>query len=111
MLNACREVLRTVNTLVSSVDPGQFDRATPCADWDVRALLNHLVWKNLVWAGLAEGTPRTDATADHLGEDHIEAFRTASEAALAAFGRPGMLRTSFGVLERRQSRGDGRDTG
>ncbi|WP_310729550.1 TIGR03086 family metal-binding protein [Streptomyces sp. N2A] len=96
VLNACRGVLDAVNGLVSAVDPGQFDRATPCADWDVRALLNHLVWENLLWAGLADGAPRSDMTADHLGENHIEAFRTASRAALTAFGRPGMLDRRYG---------------
>ncbi|MEU8915348.1 TIGR03086 family metal-binding protein [Streptomyces nigrescens] len=96
VLNACREVLDAVNTLVSAVDPARFDQATPCADWDVRALLNHLVWENLLWAGLADGSPRTDMTADHLGRNHVEAFRTASRAALAAFGRPGMLDQRYG---------------
>ncbi|MFC9426904.1 TIGR03086 family metal-binding protein [Streptomyces sp. NPDC056987] len=96
VLNACGEVLDVVNSLVSAVDPSQFDLATPCADWDVRALLNHLVWENLLWAGLADGTPRSDMTADHLGKNHIEAFHSASRAALTAFGRPGMLDQRYG---------------
>ncbi|MFF0745505.1 TIGR03086 family metal-binding protein [Streptomyces sp. NPDC004111] len=96
VLSACREVLAAVNGLVAAVVPDQFALATPCADWDVRALLDHLVWENLLWAGLAEGAPRTDMAADHLGADHVEAFRTASDAALAAFGRPGMLDRRYG---------------
>ncbi|MCX5202736.1 TIGR03086 family metal-binding protein [Streptomyces sp. NBC_00237] len=96
VLNACREVLAAVTGLVSAVDPGRFDRPTPCADWDVRALLDHLVWENLLWAGLADGAPRTDVAADHLGDHHVEAFRSASEAALAAFERPGMLDQRYG---------------
>jgi uncharacterized protein (TIGR03086 family) len=96
VLNACRDALRAVTGLVSAVDPDQFDGPTPCADWNVRALLDHLVWENLLWAGLADGVPRTDLAADHLGDDHVEAFRSASEAALAAFERPGMLDQRYG---------------
>ncbi|MGW1373960.1 TIGR03086 family metal-binding protein [Streptomyces sp. NPDC002446] len=96
VLHACESVLDAVNALVSAVDRDQFDRPTPCADWDVRTLLDHLVWENLLWAGLADGAPRSDFTADHLGDDHIEAFRGASRAALSAFGRPGMLEQRYG---------------
>lgn len=96
VLQACEEVLDAVGMLVSAVEPGQFDRPTPCADWDVRALLNHLVWENLLWAGLANGTPRSDFTADHIGDDHVAAFRTATRAARSAFARPGMLERRYG---------------
>ncbi|MFI1357448.1 TIGR03086 family metal-binding protein [Streptomyces sp. NPDC020898] len=96
VLHACDEVLDAVGVLVAAVTPGQFDRPTPCADWDVRALLDHLVWENLLWAGLADGAPRSDFTGDHLGDDHIEAFRTASRAARSAFARPGMLTRRYG---------------
>ncbi|MDI3406953.1 TIGR03086 family metal-binding protein [Streptomyces cavernicola] len=96
VLHACDVVLDAVGGLVSAVQPDQFDRPTPCADWDVRTLLGHLVWENLLWAGLADGTPRSDFTADHLGEDHVAAFRTASQAARSAFSRPDMLEQRYG---------------
>ncbi|UUU26891.1 TIGR03086 family metal-binding protein [Streptomyces sp. DSM 40750] len=96
VLHVCEEVLDAVDKLVSAVEPGQFHRPTPCADWDVRTLLNHLVWENLLWAGLADGSPRSDFTADHLGADHVTAFRTASRAARSAFARPGMLEQRYG---------------
>ncbi|MEV0374642.1 TIGR03086 family metal-binding protein [Streptomyces sp. NPDC050636] len=96
LLDGCERVLRAVGGLVSAVTPSMFDRSTPCADWDVRALLNHLVWENLLWAGLANGAPRSDVTVDHLGEDHVEAFRAAAHSALDAFRRPGMLDQRYG---------------
>ncbi|WP_310726904.1 TIGR03086 family metal-binding protein [Streptomyces sp. N2A] len=85
-----------MDTLVRAVRPDKLDLPTPCAQWDVRTLLNHLVWENLLWAGLAKGAPRSDATADHLGENHREAFRAAAQASLAAFRRPGMLDQRYG---------------
>ncbi|WP_052847162.1 TIGR03086 family metal-binding protein [Streptomyces avicenniae] len=96
VLPVCGEVLDAVAGLVLAVAPAQFGRPTPCADWDVRALLDHLVWENLLWAGLAEGTPRSDFTADHLGDDHVAAFDAASRAARRAFARPGMLERRYG---------------
>ncbi|TJZ50411.1 TIGR03086 family protein [Streptomyces piniterrae] len=96
VLDACERVLDAVDVLVSAVQPDQFDRPTPCAGWDVRTLLDHLVWENLLWAGLAGGSPRADVTADHLGDDHVAAFRAAAQGARAAFGRPGMLDRRYG---------------
>lgn len=96
VLDACERTLNAVGGVVSAVDRDLFDRPTPCAGWDVRTLLNHLVWENLVWSGLANGVPRLDATADHLGEDHIEAFRSAAQGTLTAFRRPGMLDQRYG---------------
>ncbi|BDM70290.1 hypothetical protein HEK616_37770 [Streptomyces nigrescens] len=96
VLQACDDVLNAVSRLVSAVVPAQFGQPTPCADWDVRTLLNHLVRENLLWTALANGTPRSDFTADHLGDDHIEAFRLASRSTRSAFGRPGMLDQRYG---------------
>ncbi|MFI6376086.1 TIGR03086 family metal-binding protein [Streptomyces sp. NPDC050546] len=96
LLDACERVLRTVGGLVSAVDSSMLAQPTPCADWDVRHLLNHLVWENLLWSGLANGSPPSDFTADHIGEDHVEAFYTAAHSALTAFRRPGMLDQRFG---------------
>ncbi|WP_329144607.1 TIGR03086 family metal-binding protein [Streptomyces sp. NBC_01456] len=96
VLDGCARILAAVNDLVRAVGPDQFSLPTPCAQWDVRTLLDHLVWENLLWAGLANGAPRSDVTADHLGEDHMEAFHAAAQASLAAFRRPGMLDQRYG---------------
>lgn len=37
-----REILAWVNEVVLGVDEQDFDRATPCSDWDVRDLLSHM---------------------------------------------------------------------
>ncbi|WP_218004719.1 TIGR03086 family metal-binding protein [Microtetraspora niveoalba] len=95
-LEACARVLAEVEELVTAVPSERLGDPTPCTGWDVRALLDHLVWENLLWTGLAEGTLRSDFAADHLGEDHVAAFRTAARATLAAFRRPGMLRSQYG---------------
>ncbi|TLS42111.1 TIGR03086 family protein [Streptomyces montanus] len=96
LLNACTRVLAEVERMVAAVKPQQLSDPTPCADWDVRTLLNHLVWENLLWTSLADGTPRSDFTADHLGGDPAAAFRSAARATLTAFRRPGMTEQHYG---------------
>ncbi|MEU9125207.1 TIGR03086 family metal-binding protein [Streptomyces sp. NPDC048506] len=96
VLDACDRVLAAVEGLVRAVEPAQFGLPTPCAQWDVRSLLDHVVRENMLWTDLANGTPCSDATADHLGTDHVEAFRAAAQASLAAFRRPGMLDQRYG---------------
>ncbi|MFD6341332.1 TIGR03086 family metal-binding protein [Streptomyces sp. NPDC060131] len=96
LVDAFASVLAEVERLVTAVGPDRFGDPTPCADWDVRALLDHLVWENLIWAGLAEGSPPTDHGADHLGADPLAAFRAAASATMTAFRRPGMLERRYG---------------
>ncbi|GAA2371812.1 hypothetical protein GCM10010170_073680 [Dactylosporangium salmoneum] len=93
---AYARVVAEVAEIVATVTADRFDDPTPCAGWSVRTLLNHLVYENLMWTSLADGNPRTDFTADHLGDDHVAAFRASAQAALTAFDRPGMLVQRYG---------------
>jgi uncharacterized protein (TIGR03086 family) len=77
------------------VDAGDLGRPTPCADWDVRALVDHVVaedlWTPPLLAGrtIAEIGNRFDG--DVSGGDPIGAFQRASAAAVAAVGTAGAL--------------------
>ncbi|WP_416973098.1 TIGR03086 family metal-binding protein [Streptomyces sp. 4F14] len=97
VLAAFVRVQDAVGALVRATRPDRFALPTPCARWTVRDLLDHLVWENIVWGGLAEGAPPVGGhTGDHLGDDHAAAFASAAASARAAFRRPGMLERSFG---------------
>lgn len=96
VLYAYEQVTRDVMALVAAVRPEDLALPTPCAGWTVRQLLDHMVWENLMTASVAEGTPRTDHGADHLGDDHLAAFGDAARAALAAFTADGMLHRTYG---------------
>ncbi|HEY7431331.1 MAG TPA: TIGR03086 family metal-binding protein [Streptosporangiaceae bacterium] len=70
------------------VRPGQWDGPTPCTGWDVRTLVNHLVYEDL-WAPpllagatMAEVGDRFDG--DLLGTDPAGAYSQAAAAAVAA---------------------------
>ncbi|MFI0267810.1 TIGR03086 family metal-binding protein [Streptomyces luteogriseus] len=97
VLDAFTRVQDTVRALVRGAAPDDFGLPTPCADWTVRDLLDHLVWENIIWGGLAHGTPPTGGHAeDHIGDDHVAAFEAAAARARDAFRQPGMLERSFG---------------
>jgi uncharacterized protein (TIGR03086 family) len=81
---------------VRSVRPQQWRNPTPCSEWDVRALVNHLVTEQL-WAPLLLGGATIDDIGDRfdgdqLGDDPVQAWASAAAAARDAFAAPGALR-------------------
>jgi uncharacterized protein (TIGR03086 family) len=83
---------------VRAVRPEQWHNPTPCAEWDVRALVNHLVTEQL-WAPLLlDGATIEDVgdrfAGDQLGDDPVAAWASAAAAAREAFAAPGALRRS-----------------
>jgi len=75
--------------LVAAIGPEQWGLPTPCADWDVRTLVNHVVsWKLIVVELLAGRTPAAIAPMfgrDALGHDPVVAANASVDAAIAAF--------------------------
>lgn len=83
---------------VRAIRDDQWGYPTPCAEWDVRALVNHLVTEQL-WAPLLlEGATIEDVgdrfEGDQLGDDPVTAWVSAAAAARDAFAAPGALRRS-----------------
>src|SRR5450759_4370966 len=98
------QALRGTEQLVDAVRDEQWTRTTPCTDWKVRDLVNHLVGGNRLFAGILRGgqpPPLTDLPRlqgiDHLGDDPVAAYREAADALLAAFRQPGVLEQVFSV--------------
>lgn len=82
--------------IVEGVQPRQMSNPTPCTEWDVRALLNHLVGLNrTIAAAAATGGPMPDWPADLVGDDPGAAFADAATAADAVLRAPGALERSY----------------
>jgi uncharacterized protein (TIGR03086 family) len=77
------------------VTADDWERPTPCAGWDVRALVNHVVGANRRHTMLLHGASAEAADAtrsvDHLGSDPIGAFISTSAELAAAFSEEGAL--------------------
>jgi uncharacterized protein (TIGR03086 family) len=77
--------------IVGRVRRDQLGDPTPCTEWSVRELINHVVTGNLFFVHLATGSPAPGRGRDHLGDDPVAAFRDAVRAVSAAFEADGFL--------------------
>jgi uncharacterized protein (TIGR03086 family) len=90
--------LEAADRLVASLGEDQWGRATPCPDWTVRDLVNHLVLGMRLFAN-ALGDPtgptleeaRQGKIGDLLGDDPLGSYRDAARDMVAAFRQPGAL--------------------
>jgi len=95
------KALDMTGRVVSGIPADRWHAATPCPEWDARALVNHLVSGNLWAAELAAGATiegvgsRLDG--DLLGADPAAAYRDSATAAAAVFRRPGALEAPCAV--------------
>lgn len=83
-------VVQATGGVVTDISPEQFEGATPCAEWDVRDLLNHLIGQY----DMVAGRPPED---DYTSEDHVAAYYAASVRARDAFAAPGAMERNFAM--------------
>jgi uncharacterized protein (TIGR03086 family) len=90
-----RRALDDFGRRVAAVHPNQRHGRTPCAQWEVRQLVNHLVvellWVPPLLAGATIAEVGNRFEGDHLGEEPFEMWEDVSEAGWAAFTAPGAL--------------------
>ena len=80
---------------VRAISADQWSDATPCSEWDVRALVNHVVGEQLWVVPLLDGKTVAEVgdalDGDLLGEDPLATWTSSLAASRAAFGAPGAL--------------------
>ena len=89
------QAVSAFGALVHAVKPDQWDLPTPCADWDVRQLVNHVAGENAWIVPLLAGRTIDEVggalDGDLLGEDPPRAWDERAEPALAAATADGGL--------------------
>src|SRR5579872_599611 len=97
-----KRALGATADIVAGVRADQWNTPTPCAEWNARALLNHLVVGNHLFADLLSGAEppspeqrRASFAVDRLGDDLLAAYRDSASALVTAFRRPGVLEQVF----------------
>jgi uncharacterized protein (TIGR03086 family) len=92
-----RDALAATGRIVAGIKPDQLHAPTPCDDYDVAGLLNHLIGGNFWVAPLVEGKTIAEV-GDALDRDFsLEEYDTSAEEANAAFSGPGAMQKPVAV--------------
>jgi uncharacterized protein (TIGR03086 family) len=91
----CERTLGNAERMVASLRPDELSKPTPCTEWNVRQLVEHMTGVNWAFAGAAggqrpEGAGHGTGSASS-GEDVAGAYAASARAALAAWRAPGTL--------------------
>jgi uncharacterized protein (TIGR03086 family) len=77
--------------IISRIRPGQEGLPTPCSEWNVRALVNHVVQDVQQYTATAGGGTPDRGDGDVIGDDWAGAYGEAARSLLAAWRREGAL--------------------
>jgi uncharacterized protein (TIGR03086 family) len=92
-----QQVVDQTTQIVDGISTEDLTSSTPCTEWTVRDLLNHITGGSTMFAVSAEQGSVPDELmgqlmgGDNLGDDFKGAWKTASARAMAAFDQPGAL--------------------
>lgn len=90
--------MESTRAFVDGVRPDQWHGPTPCSEWDVKQVANHIIGENLWAAELFQGKTigevggRLDG--DLSGDDPARAYAASVEAATPVVSAPGAMETS-----------------
>lgn len=91
-LETYEKAMQGTARVIRGITPDQYDAPTPCSEWNVRELVNHMVFGNWMFARAASGERvlvDDDDLPDMVGDDPATAFRDSADAAVSAWRRPG----------------------
>ena len=92
-----QRVVDETTGIIDQIGPDELSASTPCTEWCVRDLINHITGGSTMFAISAEqGSVPDDVLGqlmggDNLGDDYKGAWKTASTRAMAVFAQPGVL--------------------
>jgi uncharacterized protein (TIGR03086 family) len=87
---------------VAQVQPSDLSKPTPCSEYDLRTLLNHVIGNLTILTTAAQGEKAQRPEGDQFGSDPGAEYGTRREALLSALRTPGVLdgdwQMPFGTL-------------
>jgi uncharacterized protein (TIGR03086 family) len=83
--------LEQTGAIIARVRPDQASAPTPCTEWTVRQLVNHVVHDVQGFTLQAQGGRFASSDADIIGDDWVTAYDRAAQGLRAAWREPGAL--------------------
>jgi uncharacterized protein (TIGR03086 family) len=90
-IDQLRRSLAAVDVLISNIGPEQSSLPTPCTEWDVGRVVEHLDGMNRVFAAMLAGEDPTSRSEAVPWETLPARFRDSSALLVDAFATPGAL--------------------
>lgn len=81
--------------IVAGTSKEDMESSTPCTEWNVRDVLNHLIGGYESVAAAAGAEVQSSAATDYTAGDHVAAYEGATSKAVAAFAAPGALEKTY----------------
>ena len=85
------QAIASTREVLVGVSKAQLADATPCAQWKVSDLINHIVGGQYFFESCAQGTPPAGGETDFSATDFVSAFDDGAERSLAAFRADGVM--------------------
>lgn len=97
-----QRVVLDAQTLIDAINPDDLAKPTPCASWDVRGLINHMIGTSIAFTNVLSGTPISmpSEPTDHVGTDPAGAYARAADALVQAWSAPGALDKLIQMMSR-----------
>jgi uncharacterized protein (TIGR03086 family) len=83
--------ISSTRDILATVTAAQLDDTTPCADWKIRDLINHVIGGQFFFAGSVTGDAPSGDAPDFASGDFLAAFDEGSGKCVAAFNGPGVM--------------------
>ena len=101
LMEADAAAVRATVAVVAKISAEDLGRPTPCAAWDLGALLAHMAGQHYGFAAAAAGQGGDLAVwrPVPLGDDFVRGYAAAADAVLDAFAQDGVLDRPFEVPE------------
>ena len=90
-VEALKQTIAVARGVLENTSKEQLSQSTPCAEWDVSGLINHMVGAHYFFEMGLTGKPSGDMTTDFAAGDFLSAYDDAANACVAAFSADGVM--------------------
>ena len=85
------EAVKNTRQIIANVKSDQMSASTPCGEWDVKALIDHIIQGTMVFAGTLAGEEPGTAG----GGSPAEVYRSSAEKVLEEAMKPGEMEKKY----------------